>query len=746
MADTKKLVKAFLVLGAVVSLVMLSFSSFFQTAYIQPNNNAKAENGTFQYPQNAFISPGGLNGGLSPEERLLAEKELPAVKPSSNLTDNLAQNLAREVIIANPDGVKIGNDGQAYINPPDTDAVKTQLAADPGLKKIKIPDWESAVPYQNIKISENYSDEDLATYIQNINKILENRFVKTDVDQLLAAEDSSANNAALAAEPIESALKDALTLSTPKPLLGFQKSIARTLTYESQVLKLVTNSETDPLKASLIFQAQEKNYNLALLELNNEIQKLNSEKIFSDSDKNKILSLLNNILGVKVARAFIFVPTHDAIQTHISLARKIWEFAQQVLLQLLKNTITQLFQNYVLKFIQNNGDARFIRNWASTLLSAYALGAGSAAQKLAPALCSSFGPMVTGNILPSYGLSSAGLSYGNCPLEKLTNGNPSSFYSDFSKGGWLAYGASILPSSNYYGSQFSFANQLERAAVQAQNVEQAKSIANQGFKSGGQQAGQCGNPVTYTASYTEGNSQSQTDAINTITAKINNKVQDGGYMQVQPTTCNNGTCSATLCPKSEVRAGQLAEAINNPGQAVKGLLDTAIKSHNDLSVNANNLAGLFATIAGSFVNKILTGNQSLIGNTGSETSSATPPPPPSGSAPTQLPTTCSPQSQTVNSGETATFDASGGDGTYSWSAPGGNPTSATVDANFSTVFVNQTASPVTNTVTVTSNNQSASCSVTVQPVISGSTYTSTSGPCAGLTGYDLYQCEQSLSP
>jgi hypothetical protein len=315
--------------------------------------------------------------------------------------------------------------------------------------------------------------------------------------------------------------------------------------------------------------------------------------------------------------------------------------------------------------------------------------------------------------MPSYGLSSAGLSYGNCPLEKLTNGNPSNFYSDFSQGGWLAYGASILPSSNYYSSLFSFANQLEQAATQAQEVEKTKSIANQGFKSGGKQAGQCGNPITYTASYTEGNSQSQTDAINTITDKINNKVQDGGYMQVPPTTCDNGTCSATLCPKSEVIAGQLAEDINNPAQAIKSFLDKHLGSHLDLTVNANAPEGLLATVAGSFINSILTGTMTSLLNVppSAPNTSVTPPPPPA-NLPQMPPTACNPPSQTVTIGQTATLSGVGGDGTnYSWSAPGGVPTKGSGQI-FSVTYYDLV--PTTHTITVTSNNKNATCWVSTQ--------------------------------
>ena len=78
--------------------------------------------------------------------------------------------------------------------------------------------------------------------------------------------------------------------------------------------------------------------------------------------------------------------------------------------------------------------------------------------------------------------------------------------------------------------------------------------------------------------------------------------------------------------------------------------------------------------------------------------------------------TCSPASQTVLTGQAANLMASGGSGTYSWSAPGGTPSSGS-----NPVFAPSFASPGSKTVTVTdSNNKASSCSVTVNAPAAGS--------------------------
>ncbi len=85
--------------------------------------------------------------------------------------------------------------------------------------------------------------------------------------------------------------------------------------------------------------------------------------------------------------------------------------------------------------------------------------------------------------------------------------------------------------------------------------------------------------------------------------------------------------------------------------------------------------------------------------------SAPPPPPPPGGYP---PPVCSPSSQTVQAGNSASFSASGGNGDFIWSAPSGSPSSG-VGISFVTSY----GSPAGYTVTLSSAGQSTNCSVTV---------------------------------
>ena len=74
--------------------------------------------------------------------------------------------------------------------------------------------------------------------------------------------------------------------------------------------------------------------------------------------------------------------------------------------------------------------------------------------------------------------------------------------------------------------------------------------------------------------------------------------------------------------------------------------------------------------------------------------------------------TCSPSTQTVNVNQAANLSASGGNGTYNWSAFGGSPSSGS-GGSFATSY----SVSGLRTVTVTSGGQSAQCTVNVQHTI-----------------------------
>lgn len=81
-------------------------------------------------------------------------------------------------------------------------------------------------------------------------------------------------------------------------------------------------------------------------------------------------------------------------------------------------------------------------------------------------------------------------------------------------------------------------------------------------------------------------------------------------------------------------------------------------------------------------------------------------------SPVVPPLSCSAVASNVNVGQPAAFTASGGTGSYFWTASGGNPATGS-GQSFSTIY----QSSGTKTVSVTSGGQSAQCSVFVNPIV-----------------------------
>jgi len=82
--------------------------------------------------------------------------------------------------------------------------------------------------------------------------------------------------------------------------------------------------------------------------------------------------------------------------------------------------------------------------------------------------------------------------------------------------------------------------------------------------------------------------------------------------------------------------------------------------------------------------------------------------------PRPVPLDISPDYQTLPPNVTALFTATGGDGSYSWSASGGAISGS--GANIGVVFTNNSTSPITRTGTVTSGTQTATATVEVEGI------------------------------
>jgi uncharacterized repeat protein (TIGR01451 family) len=87
---------------------------------------------------------------------------------------------------------------------------------------------------------------------------------------------------------------------------------------------------------------------------------------------------------------------------------------------------------------------------------------------------------------------------------------------------------------------------------------------------------------------------------------------------------------------------------------------------------------------------------------------------------------CNPTYQNANSGDSVHFNATGGNGSYSWTASEGSPANGW-GSSFDTRFYNYNGYTRTYNVSVSSNGQYSTCSVTVRPAYWSPTPTPTNG-------------------
>ncbi len=219
----------------------------------------------------------------------------------------------------------------------------------------------------------------------------------------------------------------------------------------------------------------------------------------------------------------------------------------------------------------------------------------------------------------------------------------------------------------------------------------------------------------YTYSWTGTNNLSGTGATTTKTYTT------GGAKSATVTVTSggnsaSGTCAVTVNDPGDQLDGVIAVTSNVPttwmitGQEPQS--QTTNGTSGSYSVTPGNYTLIPATLPGynspvvSPVASQIVSSQRTTAFTISYTATATGTPPTGGGSGSAV--TCSPTPQNVAPGDLAHVGASGGNSTYSWSAPGGTPSSGNA-ANFSTLY----SSTGAKTITVTSNGTMANCTVNV---------------------------------
>lgn len=602
MISPKKLVALFLSLAAITSSSVLFFSSP-KISNVDLNREdlekQTAQNQLLNLGENAFVESIPSSQDLS---QGLAITNLSG-NTSNNLTGDLADNLARELVAANPEGPQ-DTDGQTSIVAPDADKLlDTVNISNEDLKKLIAEKWKISTPENKIKVINNYSADDVLAYSESLGKIFQENFadlqarLPAELDQGISPE--TINSLGVAVQKTDLDLEK---ISVPAIALDFHKSFLTLLAHQKNGLALLDETE-DPLKTALLIQSQEQNYFEAVQNFEQEFKKLSSLKQFSLEKQNKFLAGFVGLFTIKQAHALFGV---DGL---ITVARMIWEWLRKVAVELLKNQLIHQLVQQTIKWIQGEGKPQFLTNWKSFITKAGQDAAASAIYKILPGVCESFGPLIKVQLQSIYNTDSS--SAVTCTLKQIV-ANIQQFYDSFSDGGWVAYGASALPSGNYFGSLFEVNQIVSAKAAATKEAAGAESGASQGF---------LGTKVCA--------SQNTQDVIAIL-----------GNNAVFPLTEDQAISAARLIGEDYIKGSFRANGIfkscpkdgwqtTTPGVALGRVVDNALGAPIHRIVNSQDIIGLVAALINSVLNKLLlSGQQGLTGPTITSGSGSSKPPNP----------------------------------------------------------------------------------------------------------------------
>jgi len=462
----KRLITGFLVLSVAVTSTTLILLNFQPAAPApQPTTDGTTQGTIPAIGSNAFVEP-------LPNDAVGATA---VGDTASNLTNTLADSLASEIIKKNPDGPQDIN-GEVGITAPNVTVVATQALNDQS-QNLALPDWERDVAAQHFTILDHYTPNDVATYNETIRALLDQRFVQSGIASLPST-NAATQDLTFAKIELDRALTTATNLRVPKQLAGFHAAFVRVLVYQRNMFAL-TMDWNDPARTALTLNAVEPNYERALAALTKEYDGVVTQKEgFSyASPAPTPLSFLADLASIKTAHAFLSPFVFD-LSWWSQLARDIGKYLKTLVLEVLKDQLIHRLVQQTITWVQGGGKPQFITNWQSFLRQAGENAAGQAIADIAPGFCRSFGPLVQLRLKSAY-TTQVPIS---CTLDQVVQ-NVNAFYDSFSNGSWLAYGASIMPSGNFYGTLFEGS---KIAAIQrsvAEVTASSKAQAGKGFNS-----------------------------------------------------------------------------------------------------------------------------------------------------------------------------------------------------------------------------------------------------------------------
>ena len=590
MIDVKKLIYGFLILAAaaICSGLVLSFvggSSGGGTAAQTPNgpqivglgsasSTALADSGFAATGESAADATAQLQAQLDTTSTQAQESD------PNNITNAFANSFLSGLIVANPNGVQTDSSGNPEFAPPDETSVAQTIADSQAVQDFTPPNWSASAQIKSIQTTPDISSGSVADYSTALNTIFNKYFVSTDLQDTLNTQNSDPAELPYISSQLNGALSDILSTKTPTSLLSFQQSLVRVIVYEQDVVQLAENAGTDPTRASLDVESEQTGYTSAINTLTQQMKGASSLGVSFNNvgigTKNSSVPFIAHLLGVQPAEAILGVGDIDfdpAVFGEIVL-----NYADDAILQIMKNTLVTLIQQKVLKWVQGNGAPRFVTNWSDELVNSFQ----SAAVSKLDSLMACVPPYEAPNL--KLLLTTPAVADNNVCASEFNgqlNNNLQNFYNNFTN--FNDYLNLFQPGGNSWGLVMQLQDSAIAAGATNQQATQNQDAANQGFK-GSSVCDDGSDPMN--GEHTVCENPDGPDY--TIGA---NESCDPSDTQV--VYANDGLCADGTTPQT-----------TSPGQVTNQSFGAALKSSIENITSADNIVGLLNSLTSSLLNTL----------------------------------------------------------------------------------------------------------------------------------------------
>ena len=469
-----RFVSAFLALAFIASLITWLVPGLFRAPTAPPKQD-----------QVAATAPSGLTGKSAFVEPLPTPPARPLAEAvSGNLTNRLAETLAQKLMEANPDGPS-AEGGELAALPPDLNATLASFLQTPDIYAPVVADSVEVLVTRSdpkqVRIIKKATAADEQTYLSSLTDVLQKNFLNDQFQNIFsgAASPEAINSAQVI---FGQTLRKLDTLSVPSSYLNLHLA-ARDMFLRLHNLTLTpVDSTEDPVRTILASERESDAALLAVTRFEQEMAKVSPEKVGSAESGSDKISWLTSLTTIPVANAQ-FVPVFDPATVKIAAEQTAFNFKAVLrwlkgyLLEVLKNQLVHRLVQQAVHWIQGGGRPQFVTNWKGFLENIGNDVAGRILQRINPALCRPFEPLIRIAFQP---VNLALDTSVTCTLDQVVQ-NVQQFSDDFTKGGWVAYGAALQPQNNFFGAFMETSDIISAEQSRAMQAKQQEAQAGKGY-------------------------------------------------------------------------------------------------------------------------------------------------------------------------------------------------------------------------------------------------------------------------